>query len=77
MSIDTLKIEMTRITGQLKYPGNITHKSRRTSHTHLSQPCSCNFLYNREGSTTETMIIEVVEAKYKADKTIGPSLLWM
>ena len=41
-SIDTLEIEMTRITRQfkyykvqLKYPENITHNSRRTSSTHL------------------------------------------
>ena len=42
MSIDTPKIEMTRITKQLqyyklqlKYPENITHNNRRTSCTHL------------------------------------------
>ena len=42
MSIDTLEIEMTRITMQLKYyklqlkyPKNITHNNRRTSYIHL------------------------------------------
>ena len=30
-----------------------------------------------EGSTIEMVIIEVVEAKYKADKNIVPSLLQM
>ena len=41
-SIDTLEIEMTRITRQLeyyklqlKYPENITHNNRGTSYTHL------------------------------------------
>ena len=40
-SIDTLEIEMTRITRQLKYckvqfkyPENITHNIRRTSYSH-------------------------------------------
>ena len=31
----------------------------------------------REGCTVEMVIREVVEAKYKADKTIDPSLLRM
>ena len=42
MSIDTLQIEMTCITRQLKfyklqlnYPKNITHNSRRISYEHL------------------------------------------
>ena len=40
--MDTLEIELTRITKQLKYyklqlkyPKNITHNSRRISYTHL------------------------------------------
>ena len=80
-----LEIEMTHITRQLKYnklqlkyPENITHNIRRTSYTHTwIQPCSCNFLCNQEGSIAEMVIREVVEAKYKADKTIVPDLLCM
>ena len=68
-----VEIEMTHITRQLKYyklqlkyPENITNNNRRTSYTYLHtyvQHCSCNFLCNWEGSTTETVIREVVEAK--------------
>ena len=45
ISIDTLEIDVTRITRQLeyyklqlKYPENITHNNRRTSYTHLPPP---------------------------------------
>ena len=87
MSIGTLAIKVIRITRQLKYykvqlkyPENITHNSRRTSYTYLHTPvhrCSYIFFCNREGSTIETIIREVVEAKYKADKTILLGLLHM
>ena len=65
---------------QLKYPENITHNNRRTSYTHLRtwvEPCFSNFLCNREGSTIETVIKEMMEAKYKADKTIVLGFLRM
>ena len=55
---------------QLKYQENITHNNRRTSYTHLHNLSSCNFLCNREGSTIDMVIREVVEAKHKANKTI-------
>ena len=78
---------MTRVTRQLKYyklqlmyPENITHNNRRISYTHSHtqiQPSTCKFLCNWEGSTTEMVISEVMEAKYKIDKTIVPHLLRM
>ena len=86
-SIDTLEIEMTRITRQLKYytlqlkylkNSLITIKELPTlAYILKNHPCSCNFLCNQEGSTTETMIKGVVEAKYKADKAIVHGLLRM
>ena len=42
-----------------------------------THPCSCNLLCNRESSTLETVIREVVEVEYKADKNIVHDLLRM
>jgi hypothetical protein len=72
--------QLTRYKLQFTYSENMTHNSRRTSYTPLhteNQPCSCNFLCNRESSTFETMIIKVVKVEYNYDKTIVHGLLRM
>ena len=57
MSIDTLGVEMTHITGQLQSLEDITHNNMKASYAHLHtevEPCSCDFLCNREGCKPST-----------------------